>query len=315
MTTSEIREQLKQIQSELKKPFPAAVHEVRELPGGDRKWVFLKWQTIRERLDEVCPEWVIDYSEVQYMGNDAICRCGITILGVRKEAIASVPISIISSKGKEMTRGSAADRLAAEGLKNASEAWGVGRYLDDQEFTIRYLWERMKELDDETAGDVRKLAYQYKLDRGMVAPRPKQDAEPSQKTISEGQAKRLWAIAKNELRLDDQVIKDVYKGFGFEKTEYILSSKYEEIIEQLRVAAERLWGRDASEIATTVDRKLLMQEISSLMKRKSVTAEYARRLASEWMKVSSCEAMSDAQLVQFRDRLSVLTPVTANVEV
>ncbi|MBR8838147.1 MAG: hypothetical protein DSM106950_30135 [Stigonema ocellatum SAG 48.90 = DSM 106950] len=40
--------------------------------------------TIRDRLDEVCPDWIIDYSEIQYLGNDAICRCGITILGVRK---------------------------------------------------------------------------------------------------------------------------------------------------------------------------------------------------------------------------------------
>ncbi|MBN3951903.1 MAG: hypothetical protein HWQ38_37755 [Nostoc sp. NMS7] len=138
MITPEIRDELRQIQAELKKPFPATLHELRELPGGGKKWVFLKWQTIRERLDEVAPEWISDYSEIQYLGNDAICRCGITILGVRKEALASVPISVLSSGGKEMSRGSAADRLAAEAIKNAAEAWGVGRYLDDQPFTIRH---------------------------------------------------------------------------------------------------------------------------------------------------------------------------------
>ncbi|WP_174711343.1 Rad52/Rad22 family DNA repair protein [Nostoc sp. TCL240-02] len=162
MITPEIRNELRRIQSELKKPFPASLHEFRELPGG-KKWVFLKWQTIRERLDEVTPEWISDYSEIQYLGNDAICRCGITILGVRKEAIASVPISITSSGGKEMSRGSAADRLAAEALKNTAEAWGVGRYLDDQVFTIRYLWERMSELDDGACGEVRRLSEQYKI--------------------------------------------------------------------------------------------------------------------------------------------------------
>ncbi|MEH1808541.1 hypothetical protein [Nostoc sp.] len=161
--TPEIRDELRRIQFELKKPFPAKLHEFRELPGGGKKWVFLKWQTIRERLDEVAPEWISDYSEIQYLGNDAICRCGITILGVRKEAIASVPISITSSSGKEMSRGSAADRLAAESLKNTAEAWGVGRYLDDQVFTIRYLWERMSELDDAACGQVRLLSEQYKI--------------------------------------------------------------------------------------------------------------------------------------------------------
>jgi hypothetical protein len=171
--TPDIRDELRQIQAELKKPFPANLHEFRELPGGAKKWVFLKWQTIRERLDEVAPEWMSDYSEIQYLGNDAICRCGITILGVRKEAIASVPISITSSSGKEMSRGSAADRLAAEALKNTAEAWGVGRYLDDQAFTIRYLWERMYELDDAACGEVRRLSEQYKIQMKSAQPAAK----------------------------------------------------------------------------------------------------------------------------------------------
>ncbi|MEH1789685.1 MAG: hypothetical protein V7L23_30045 [Nostoc sp.] len=162
MITENIRDELRRVHLELKKPFSANLHEFRELPGG-KKWVFLRWQTIRERLDEVAPEWISDYSEIQYLGNDAICRCGITILGVRKEAIASVPISITSSSGKEMSRGSAADRLAAEALKNTAEVWGVGRYLDDQIFTIRYLWDRMHELDDGACGEIRRLSEQYKL--------------------------------------------------------------------------------------------------------------------------------------------------------
>ncbi|MCC5644739.1 hypothetical protein LC607_17700 [Nostoc sp. CHAB 5824] len=172
MITSEIKDELRRIQAELKKPFPANLHEVRELPGSSKKWVFLRWQTIRERLDEIAPDWMSDYSEIQYIGNDAICRCGIAILGVRKEAIASVPISLQSKAGNEMTRGSAADRLAAEGLKNAAECWGVGRYLDDQPFTISYLWERMSELDDAMCGQVRLLSEQYKLRLKAAAVEP-----------------------------------------------------------------------------------------------------------------------------------------------
>ncbi|MEC4819295.1 MAG: hypothetical protein SAK29_39395 [Scytonema sp. PMC 1069.18] len=178
MLTPEIREELRRIQAELKKPFPAPIHEVRELPGGGKKWVFLPWQAYRERLDEVYPEWIIDYSEIQYLGNDAICRAGITILGIRKEAIASVPISVLSSNGKEMTRGSAADRLAAEALKNSSEQWHVGRYLDNQEFTIKYLWEHRHQLDDKMSQELQRLIQQYKISQGMISPKPKPKDKP-----------------------------------------------------------------------------------------------------------------------------------------
>lgn len=247
MITPEIRQELRQIQSELGKPFPANQHEVRDLPGSSRKWVYLRWQTIRERLDEVCPDWVVDYSEIQYLGNDAICRCGITILGIRKEALASVPISVLSSKGNEMTRGSAADRLAAEALKNAAETWGIGRYLDDQEFTIRYLWERMSELDEHMQGEVRRLSEQYKI---QVSGRQSQ-VKPKNETgfihavagvessflITEGQRKRLWAIGKGELKLSDEQIKAAQKSFGFDKTEAITRDKYESLIDHLRSVA------------------------------------------------------------------------------
>ena len=163
MLTDVQRAELKRIQFELRQPFPPRLHEIRDLPGGKSKWVFLKWQTIRDRLDDIYPEWLIDHSEIQYLGNDAICRCGITIMGIRKEAIASVPISLISGNGREMTRGSAADRLAAESLKNASETWGVGRYLDDQPFVIKLLWDGMNELSEGMRGEVRKLAEDFKL--------------------------------------------------------------------------------------------------------------------------------------------------------
>jgi hypothetical protein len=249
MITTEIREELRRIQLELRKPFPANKHEVRDLPGGGRKWVFLPWQIVRERLDEVCPEWIIDYSEIQYLGNDAICRAGITILGIRKEAIASVPISLTSSSGKEMTRGSAADRLAAEATKNAAEQWCVGRYLDDQEFTIRYLWEHRHELDDQMMGEVRRLAEQYKVDKGIRTPQPRTEKEGSLLhdiagtstvlTITEGQRKRLWAVGKNEYKLSDAQIKSAYKHFGFDKPEAIAANKYDDVMSYMKALSQQ----------------------------------------------------------------------------
>lgn len=242
--TPNIREQLKLIQSELREPLAANKHKVRDLPGTSKKWVYLPHQTIRERLDEVCPEWVIDYSEIQYFGNDAICRAAITILGVRKEAIASVPLSILSSNNKEMTRGSAADRLAAEAIRNSSEQWGIGRYLDDQEFTIRYLWQHRHELSQEMQEEVQRLTTQYKIQQGFIKEPVRQKTEGSILhsmsgtnpgiLISEKQCKRLWAIAKNELKLDDTTIKAVQQRYGFNKTEDITVDQYESVIEFLR---------------------------------------------------------------------------------
>ncbi|MDF5726724.1 MAG: hypothetical protein PUP92_01465 [Rhizonema sp. PD38] len=131
----------------------------------------------------------------------------------------------MSNKGNEMTRGSAPDRLMAEGIKNAGEQWGVGRYLDNQSSFIRYLWDRMKELDDEKAGEVRRLSEQYKIQvgaRSESGPKPKETGflnavagVPS--TITEGQQKRLWAIAKSE-KLTDEQIKAIQRKFGFEHT-------------------------------------------------------------------------------------------------
>jgi len=244
MITSEIREELKRIQAELKKPFRANQHRVRDLPGSNFKWVFLPHQVIRERLDEVIPDWIVDYSDLQYIGNDCICRCGITILGVRKEAIASVPVSLVSSKGNEMTRGSAPDRLMAEATKNAAEQWGTGRYLDDQEFTIRYLWEHLGELDEQMQGEVRRLSEQYKIQVGGRQPQVKPKNETgliyavagtsAESLITEGQRKRLWAIAKNELKLSDEQIKGALKHFGFERAESITRDQYESLIEYLK---------------------------------------------------------------------------------
>lgn len=231
-------EELRHIQTELKRPISAPLHEIRELPGGAKKWVFLRWQTVRERLDEVVPSWTIDHSEIQYLGNDAICRCGITILGVRKEAIAAVPITLLSKQGNDMARGSAADRLAAEALKNAAETWGVGRYLDDQPFTIKYLWDNRHKLDDKMMGELRKLSEQYKMflkgekDIGGLL-ETMSGITHNARTISEAQRKRFWAIAKGELKLSDETAKVAQKYFGFDHTEQITTDRYDEVIRYL----------------------------------------------------------------------------------
>jgi len=52
--------------------------------------------------------------------------------------------------------------------------------------------------------------------------------------ITEGQRKRLWAIAKSELKLSDEQIKGALRHFGFEKAESITRDQYEPLIEYLK---------------------------------------------------------------------------------
>jgi hypothetical protein len=106
----ETREELKRIQSELRKPFPPESHGIRELPGRGY-WAFVAHHDYRERLDEVCPEWESSYTHIEQIASDVICKCTITILGISKQAIGSVPLVAAERNGKDVSRGSAADRL------------------------------------------------------------------------------------------------------------------------------------------------------------------------------------------------------------
>jgi hypothetical protein len=47
-----IREEVKRIQAELRKPFAPEIHGIRELPGRGY-WAFVPHHQYRERLDEV----------------------------------------------------------------------------------------------------------------------------------------------------------------------------------------------------------------------------------------------------------------------
>lgn len=236
-------DELRNIISEMKKPLPPEVHDIRDLPGKG-KWVFLPWQEVRERLDQVYPAWISDYSDITILNNDAICRCGITILGVRKEAVGSMPVSVISSNGNEMTRGSVADRVAAESLKNAAEQWGVGRYLDDQVFTIKYLWDNKEKLTEKNRQYLQLLIRDYKISIGAIAPKPIPQEKPGSiihdiagispiSTISEAQVKRLWAVARNELKLTNESVKAALLKFGLESTKDIPLNKYDQVMTEL----------------------------------------------------------------------------------
>lgn len=136
MNFSEIIERLKQ-------PFPPDLHAERDLPGGG-KWFYVSWQHVRERLDEVCPDWRVEYGTPFYLDKYCVVSCKLTIAGISREALGNAEIELLSSKGKDMSRGTAIERAIADAFKNTAEAFGVCRYLDEQskdkrEFTMRYL--------------------------------------------------------------------------------------------------------------------------------------------------------------------------------
>lgn len=160
---------IEEIISALKAWFPPQDYKERELPGGG-KWFFLPWQTIRERLDAVCPEWQVAYSSPVFLGDYCTITCTITIQGIAKQGVGNAEIVLLSSSGRNMARGTPIERATADAFKNAAENWGVARHLDEQidpgtkaDF-IRYMQQK---------GDGRAAAF-YHRNEGSVPDRPKQ---------------------------------------------------------------------------------------------------------------------------------------------
>jgi hypothetical protein len=122
---------IRDIITQLKAWFPPEVHKERDLPGGG-KWFYLPWQIIRERFDAVCPDWEVSYSTPSYLGDYCAITCTITIGDISKQGVGNAEIMLLSSSGKNMARGTPIERATADAFKNAAEAWGIGRYLDDQ---------------------------------------------------------------------------------------------------------------------------------------------------------------------------------------
>lgn len=157
------REELRRIQQELRQPLAASAHKIRDLPGTSDLYIFLPWQAVRDRLEEVVPDYQLSFSDPVYdqAVNLVSIQASIEILGVKKSAIAAVKISIISNKGNNAERGHCIDRLHAEAIKNVGEAWCVGRYLDDQIGVYKMLCEQQSELDAETKGKLNQMKSQF----------------------------------------------------------------------------------------------------------------------------------------------------------
>jgi hypothetical protein len=122
---------IQSIIAQLKAWFPPEAHRERELPGGGT-WFYIPWQLIRERFDQVYPGWQVAYSTPVFLGDYCTITCTITIEGVSKQGVGNAEVVLLSSSGRNMARGTPIERATADAFKNAAEAWGVGRYLDEQ---------------------------------------------------------------------------------------------------------------------------------------------------------------------------------------
>lgn len=112
--------------------FEPSEHDKRKLPGGG-EWHFVKWQTIRDRLNAVCPEdWTATYTEITFANDLCIIVCTMTICQVPRQGVGSVPIEILNSEGKNTAYGDPVERAIADAFKNAAEQFGIAAYLDDQ---------------------------------------------------------------------------------------------------------------------------------------------------------------------------------------
>lgn len=182
---------IQDIIGQLKAWFPPEAHKERDLPGGG-KWMYIPWQAIRDRLDEVCPDWQVSYSAPQYLGDYCTITCTITIEGISKQGIGNAEIVLLSSSGKNMARGTPIERATADAFKAAAEAWGCCRYLDEQvdaktkKDFVRYM---------QHAGDGRAADF-YHRNEGNLPPKP--DRRPPQSKPFGGGKPKLAAVPAPE---------------------------------------------------------------------------------------------------------------------
>lgn len=128
----------------LREPFPPNAHKERKLPGGGR-WFYIPWQTIRDRLEELFPlDWTATYSDPVVVGDYTVIRCQLTILrsqgGITREGVGNdKAYPELNDQGKAKTIGTPPERARADAFKAAAEEFGIGSYLDDQQFVIRHM--------------------------------------------------------------------------------------------------------------------------------------------------------------------------------
>jgi hypothetical protein len=167
---------LEEILRQLTAWFSAEDHKERKLKGGG-KWFYVDHQTIRDRLNEICPgEWSDEYRGPIISGDYVVMFCKLTICGVTHEGVADdKTFPDMNENGQAKIIGSPVVNATRHAFRDAAEKFGICAYLDDQKENrnkfVQYMGGR---------GDYR--AYKAAHDNGWVEngkgetvkPRPRQ---------------------------------------------------------------------------------------------------------------------------------------------
>ncbi|NEP55902.1 MAG: hypothetical protein F6K31_02615 [Symploca sp. SIO2G7] len=122
---------LKNLYPQLKAWFPPEAHKLRKLPGGGT-WYYVPWQIMRDRLDEIYPDWEIDYTDPIQRGEQVIVKCHLTIAGVTRVGFGNSHTEFENWEDEKKQRGTPEERAIACAFKRAMEQFGICRYLDIQ---------------------------------------------------------------------------------------------------------------------------------------------------------------------------------------
>lgn len=117
----------------LSKPFPAACHKDRRLPGGST-YYYVAWEHVVDRLNALLGlDWSESYSDPIVSGDYLSVRCRLTLLGTHREGIGTMrTYPALNDEGKEKIIGDPPNNATRDAFWDAAYKFGIGRYLDDQ---------------------------------------------------------------------------------------------------------------------------------------------------------------------------------------
>ncbi|WP_256874470.1 ERF family protein [Nostoc sp. C057] len=147
----------------------------------------------------------------------------------------------------------------------------------------------------------RKIAKEIKVEAGF-AQKPRKDKEGSilhdmagvspTQTITEPQAKRLWAIARNELHLSEDDMLRVIEKFGYTDMRAIAPNKYDAVTEEIRKYASQKESRSRKSPSDIFE---AVHPQDSRVKQIREILNYPRDLVVEWLQFQNVERPSQLE--------------------
>lgn len=231
------------IYQDLIAPFPPEAHKERVLGknrnGKQTYWVYLPWQTIRQRLIEVVGIRNFIFETVGYWLDESgnpVVQVRLNILGVVKEGIGY-------TTSHESFKGNKSQTTYADAYKNAAEEFGIGAYLDDQPYVIRYLWQNAT--DEQTKQIAQKLAGQYSLrlktlrQNAKEAQAQTQPKPPAQMpAVNHQQAAQVKAVREATKHTTDNILAITHGKHPASLTQ----AEFEELLKTLVISKAKSYG-------------------------------------------------------------------------